>query len=132
VPADAESEIAMKKKILFALSLVAGIALISFAADPAGGKADPSDNLRELRAQITELRAEVNTLRQRTQSLESTVDDLKRSHVPTPLNLPPGAGIQSPSTLIPAPNAHRPATIWGQGEVNGWTYYIVPCEERSR
>ena len=121
----------MKKKILFALSLAAGVALISLAADPASGKKDvESDAMREFRAQITQLRVEVDTLRHHTQSLESTVDELKHSHMPTPLNLQPSGG--APSPLIPTPSPSRPPTIWGQGEVNGWTYYIVPCEQQVR
>lgn len=122
----------MKRKILFALSLVAGVALMSLAADPAGGepKESDSDTIRELRTQITELRAEINTLRQRTQSLESTVGDLKRSPTPKPLILQPGTGAPSPSLLTPSPS--RPPTIWGQREVNGWTYYVVPCEQQGR
>ncbi len=122
----------MKKKILFAVSLAAGVTVLSLAADPVGQKPAESDALRELRTQITELRAEVETLRHRTQSLESTMEDLKHSRVPTPLNLQPNPGLPSPSTLIPTPSPSRPPTVWGQGEVNGWTYYIVPCEQRSR
>ena len=123
----------MKKKVLFALSLAAGVALVSLAADTAGGKkSDDSDTIRELRTQITELRAEVNKLHQRTETLESSVEELKRSHVPTPLNLQPGPAFPSPSAIVPSPNSSRPPTVWGQGEVNGWTYYIVPCEQQSR
>ncbi len=122
----------MKKKIVFALSLVVGVALLSLAADPAGQKSTDSDTIRELRAQIAQLRGEVETLRHRTQTLESTVEDLKRSRLPAPLNLPPGSAAPAPSRLVPVPSPSRPPTIWGQGEVNGWTFYIVPCEERSR
>jgi septal ring factor EnvC (AmiA/AmiB activator) len=86
----------MKKKILFVLSLVAGVALMSMAADPADGKASESDNLRELRAQITELRTEVNKLRQRTQTLESTVEELKHSSNPSPPNLQSSPAVPSP------------------------------------
>jgi len=121
----------MKKKVLFALSLVIGVVLISIAAEPAAEKPKPDDTVRELRAQITELRAEVSSLRQRTQSLEATVEDLKRSHVPTPLKLQPGSTVPPPANL-PSPKSSRPPTIWGQGEVNGWTYYVVPCEQQSR
>jgi hypothetical protein len=122
----------MKKKILFALSLAAGVVLMSLAADPAGGKkSDDGDTLRELRTQLTELRAEVNQLHQRTETLESSVEELKRSRIPTPLNLQPGSAVPSPSTIVPSPNSTRPPTVWGQGEVNGWTYYIVPCEQQS-
>jgi len=123
----------MKKKILFTVSVAAGIALISLAADSPAPKSNEADDIRELRAQITQLRAEVQTLQQRTQSLESTVADLKRPQMPTPLNLQPGAGGHSaPSIVIPSPQSSRPPTIWGQGEVNGWTYYIVPCEQQVR
>ena len=123
----------MKKKILLAFSIAAGVVLISLAADPAGAKKDAdSDAIRELRTQITQLRAEVETLRHRTQSLESTVENLKRPQMPTPLDLQPSRGAPAPSGLIPAPSPSRPPTIWGQGEVNGWTYYIVPCETQSR
>jgi hypothetical protein len=124
----------MKRKLsVLALPLVAGVALLSPAADsPASkSKSTDADTVRELRTQIIELRAQVETLRQRTQTLESSVEDLKRSHVPVPLNLSPSSGgVLSPSSLVPSPSpSHRPA-VWGQGEVNGWTYNIVPCEER--
>jgi len=92
----------MKKKIVFTLSVIAGVALLSLAADSPGPKPGEADGLRELRAQVTQLsseverlrqlRAEVETLQQRTKSLESSIENLKRSNVPTPLNLQPGAG----------------------------------------
>lgn len=122
----------MKKKILFGFSLVVGIALLSLAAEPAGGKNDPVDAIHELRAQIIELRAEVTILRQQTQTLESTVEQLKRPQMPTPLDLQPRPAAPAPSALLPSPSPSRPPTIWGQGEVNVWTYYIVPCEQQSR
>jgi len=122
----------MKKKILFAISLAAGVAIMSLAADPAGGKLTESDSIRDFRAQITELRAEVSKLHQQTQTLESTVEELKRSRIAVTLNPQPAPSATAPPALIPSPIPSRPPTVWGQREVNGWTYYIVPCEQQSR
>jgi uncharacterized coiled-coil protein SlyX len=123
----------MKRKLsVVALSLVTGAALITLAADSPAPKPTETEAVHELRAQVTELRAEIEKLRQRTQTLESNVEELKRSRTPSPLNFQVNPAMPStPKRLIPSPGATRPPTVWGQGEVNGWTFYIVPCEERS-
>jgi hypothetical protein len=120
----------MKRKLAVVLSLVAGIAVVSLAADLSGGKPQKDqDAILELRGQISELRAKIQGLESQTRNLESTVAQLKQSRVPTPLSL-----LQAPASPQPLPSASRshPPKIWGQGEVNGWTYYSVPCEERTR
>jgi len=128
----------MKRKLSIVLLLVAGIAIVSLATDLSGGKpqADQKSQadqnaIPELRAQITELRAKVQNLENQTKNLESKVEQLKQSQsrVPAPLSL-----LQSPapSASFPLASSSRPPTIWGQGEVNGWTYYVVPCEQQSR
>jgi outer membrane murein-binding lipoprotein Lpp len=119
----------VKKKWMMVLAAAMGMAVISMAADLSGGKT-PTDReaLQETRAQIAELRAKVQTLEADTRRLESVVEQLKQSHAPTPLNFP----APQPSQLNPAPVGSRPPTIWGQGEVNGWTYYVVPCEQQGR
>jgi len=122
----------MKTKILFILSLVVGVALISLAADPAGGKVAESDTVRELRAQIAELRAEVGKLHQRTQTLESTVEEMKHSRTPSPVVMPPIPAGRSSLIFTPSGNSSDSPKVWGQREVNGWTYYVVPCEQQSR
>ena len=120
----------MKKKILFAVSLACGVAILSFAADPAGQKAPETDSVRELRTQITQLRAEVDALRQHTKALEATVDELKCPHMQILVN--PRSNPAAPSTVIPMPQSSHAPKIWGEREVNGWTYYVVPCEQQSR
>ena len=121
----------MKRKLSIALTLVVGVAVVSLAADLSGGKPQTDQNaVRELRAQITELRAKIQGLENQTKNLESTVEQLKQSQTrtPVPLNL-----FQSPapSTVIPSASSSHLPTIWGQGEVNGWTYYVVPCNQQS-
>jgi TolA-binding protein len=128
----------MKRKLSIVLSLVAGIAVVSWAADFSGGKPQADQKpqtdqnaVQELRAQITELRAKVQSLENQTRTLQTTVEQLKQSQtrVPTPLSW-----LQSPApnASLPLASSSRPPTIWGQGEVNGWTYYVVPCEQQSR
>jgi TolA-binding protein len=120
----------MKNKLIITLSLVVGVALISMAAEPAGKKLTEADAVQELRTQITELRAKIQGLESQTKNLESTVEQLKQSQTrtPVPLNL-----FQSPAspTSIPSASSSHPPTVWGQGEVNGWTYYVVPCNQQS-
>jgi TolA-binding protein len=123
----------MKRKLSIVLSLVIGIAVVSLAADMSGGKSQQADQtgVQELRSQITELRAKVQSLESQTRILQSTVDQLKQSqqsHVPAPLSLQ----IPAPSASLPLASSSHPPKIWGQGEVNGWTYYVVPCEQQSR
>jgi hypothetical protein len=124
----------MKKKIVCILSLVAGVALISLAADPAGGKGGEGDTVRELRAQVAELRAEVDKLHQRTQTLEAKVEAMKGSPAPapSPVVMPYNSNGRSKFYFTPSNSPARAPTVWGQREVNGWTYYVVPCEQQSR
>jgi hypothetical protein len=129
----------MKRKLSIVLSLVAGVAIVSLAADMSSGKPQTDkDAVQEMRAQLTELRTKVQRLEgqvqgleDHTKKLEAAVEQLKKFPAPTPMNL-----YQSPApSPSPAFNPHgssRPPTIWGQGEVNGWTFYYVPCEQQSR
>jgi len=121
----------MKRKIVFVLSLVAGVALISLADDPAGGKVEESVTVRELRAQIAELRVEVNKLHQRTQTLEAKVEEMKHSPAPSPLVMPYSPNGRSQFFFTPSNSPAHSPTVWGQREVNGWTYYVVPCEQQK-
>jgi len=124
----------MKRKIVFVLSFVAGVALISLADDPAGGKVEESVTVRELRAQIAELRAEVSKLHQRTQTLEAKIEAMKGSPAPapSPLVMPYNSNGRSQFFFTPSNSSAHSPTVWGQREVNGWTYYVVPCEQQSR
>jgi hypothetical protein len=125
----------MKSKLsAIVFSAVATVALLSLGADSSGPKAGDAQAVSELRAQITQLRAEVDRLHQRTETLESTVEELKRTRIQIQPNPQPISGAPSSTPLIftPSPNNTRSPKIWGEREVNGWTYYIVPCDERAR
>lgn len=107
----------MKRKLSIVLSLVAGVAIVSLAADLSGGKSQAQADqnvVQELRMQIIELRAKVQSLENQTKNLQFTVEQLKQSqqsHAPTPLSLQ----IPAPSASLPLASSSHPPTIWGQG-----------------
>ncbi len=35
---------------------------------------------------------------------------------------------ESPGNLAP-PDGWQKPRIWGQREINGWTFYLIPCQE---
>ena len=116
-----------RKMLLLAWCAAAGVALISFAEVTPGGKSPTSSEVSQMRSELDRLKAKVESLESRTKSLEFTVEQLKQSHSPTPLN----SSGPRPFRLNPPSAGSGPPTIWGEGKVNGWTYYIVPCEQES-
>jgi hypothetical protein len=131
----------MKKRLILLLCAATGVGIIAFAEITPGQKpaAPAPTEQSQMRDEIKRLQAKVEMLDYRTKSLESTieqlrssVEQLKRSHTPTPLSLENPAPAPAPSMSAPGTRSSKPPTIWGQGEVNGWTYYIVPCKETSR
>jgi hypothetical protein len=119
----------MKKKMM-ALSLCAAmsVAIITFAEITPGGKSLPNGEGTQMRDEINRLKAKVELLEYRTKSLETTVEQLKHSRPAAPLTF----SAPAPSVSSPSPESSQPPKIWGQKEVNGWTYYIVPCEQTGR
>ena len=104
-----------------------GVAVVVLAEGGPGEKPSASSEVQELRAEVAELRARLQTLEDRMRKLESTVENPKPS-VPTPLNIP-----REKSLLFKVPSESKPSPkIWGEREVNGWTFYVVPCGQQIR
>lgn len=123
----------MKAKFMVMTGVVAGVALIALAdGTPTHKDSLGSSEIQALRNEVTELRTRVQQLEDREKNLESTVANLNRPHM-TPLN----SGGASPlfhspvSPVLPASSETDSPKIWGERKVNGWTFYIVPCEQRS-
>jgi hypothetical protein len=120
------------KKKLMLLCAAMGVAIVAFAQmTPAQKPAAPATpDVSKMQDDIKRLQAKVEMLEFRTKGLESTVAQLKRSPSPAPVPM----SFQAPGTSLSFPTMQpsQPPKIWGQGEVNGWTYYIVPCGEQSR
>jgi hypothetical protein len=95
------------------------------------GVTDPE--LRELRNQIVALQSRVRALEQRSSEQRSAADALEQGHklpgipYPAPSDWPEWP---SSSAGIPPKSPMQPK-IWGEREINGWTFYLIPCARVS-
>jgi hypothetical protein len=120
------------KKILFLTFCVATVCLMAtaFAAgEKHSAQATPKTDLEELQKQISSLQSQVKTLEDRLANLEKHGAIIT---LPPSLSVPAprqgvATGTNSPFSIsgaFAAPN--NPPKIWGEGECNGWRYYIIP------
>ena len=109
--------------------------LCALAMAPGGGGSgfspEPASEISGLKAQIESLSARVNSLEERCARLDSNVKRLEKER-PPPQTVPPspwpGAdGLGSPQ-FNPRNGGTKPE-IWGEREINGWTFYVVPCAQ---
>lgn len=115
----------MKKSfILLLLVTVAGAAIISLGQDTPGEKPAANGQVAEMQNRISELQSRIQSLEGQLKELKSTVKEMQRPRL-QPLTMP-GPFAPLPKGLV-APS--EPPKIWGEREINGWTYYIVPCGE---
>jgi len=121
-----------KQSILLLLVAIAGVAIFSFGQSAPGGKPAAKPEIAEMQNQINDLQSRILALESRMKDLESTVQELKRPHL-QPLtsqgeNLP---WFNSPAIEPKPPTSDpKPPKIWGEREINGWTFYIVPCAQK--
>jgi hypothetical protein len=108
-----------------------GIAVISFADGTPGEKSPANPESQELRGEVAALQARIQSLEGQMKSLESTVAQLKQPPHPMPLSAPPANLLwrNQPSDSQPPKASPK---VWGEKEVNGWTFYIVPCGQQDR
>jgi hypothetical protein len=115
----------MKKRMMLALPLVvAGVAILSLAGTTPGEKPAPAPDVSEMQNEVSNLKAQVQSLEGRVKSLESTVVRMQQPHL-MPLVVP------NSNSSFPTPPAGepRPPKVWGEREINGWKFYVVPCEQ---
>lgn len=123
----------MKKRTILLLPLAfVGAAIISFAGDKPADKPAAAPDISELRTEIADLQAKVQKLEDHVKGLESTVTQMKQPHL-TPLTVPqPNGPFLNPQGVgSPHDIDSRPPNIWGERKINGWTFYIVPCEQKT-
>jgi outer membrane murein-binding lipoprotein Lpp len=120
------------KTISLAACGVAVMLLVAtvFAADKKQPTpAETNAKVEELAKQVDSLQAKVKDMEQRLAKMEKARDnpaDLGAPAATTPTIILPRA-IQQQSLLennFADPN--RPPKIWGEGESNGWKYYMIP------
>lgn len=122
-----------KQSILLLLIVVAGAAIISFGQSKPAEKPATNPEVAEMRNQINALEARVQALEGRMKGLESTVQELKRPHLQPLTSQGENLLWVNPSPTQPKPPTSNPTPpkIWGEREINGWTFYIVPCGEQG-
>ncbi len=116
----------MKKYFVILLLMgVVSVALIALADNtPTEKNPAPTADVEALKTQIAELQSRVQALEAQTKSLESTVQTMQQPRL-VPLSQQPDNPLLFNGSQ---PNSPHPK-IWGQKEVNGWTVYVVPCEQ---
>jgi septal ring factor EnvC (AmiA/AmiB activator) len=82
----------MKKSMLLLLCAAMSVGIIAFAEIAPAEKPSENKEVSQVRDDVKRLQAKIELLEYRTRSLESTVEQLKRSHSPTPLNSPAPTG----------------------------------------
>jgi outer membrane murein-binding lipoprotein Lpp len=101
-----------------ALAIIACAITRLTADEKQPGDTGINKKIEELTAQVKALESKVKTLEQKTARLE---------HPP----------MTPPSQVLPSlPNvgslgSNQTPKIWGQGQCNGWSYYIVPLKADS-
>ncbi len=122
----------MKRRFLL---LPMGAALIVCAIAVAGTDSDGTGSNAELR----QLRAKISALESRVATLEKKLQQSAPSVQPPLLRVEPPAIAPPRQPIIPQPGlfgqplpgeGQRPK-IWGEREINGWKYYIIPCRDGS-
>jgi hypothetical protein len=107
----------MKTKLIKISLTAAGLIAVTsmlFAADSPSPKDDS--------AEIAGLKRKVAQLEERIAKMEKKLSE-KPVPAPNPLWLTPPANPPAKNDLL---DQSPPPKIWGEGEVNGWKYYVVP------
>ena len=119
----------MKTRVWLTSGIVAVVTIGLFLARGENGlkpKADPETGA--LRQQIEQLQARLQKVEARLAQLESAT-----SHAPPRFEVVPNPPGAPPSGFIPAPKfkgpslSSPPPKIWGEREINGWRFYLIPC-----
>jgi hypothetical protein len=102
------------------------VSAVLAASGPDGHK-NSDREIQTLQKQVAELEARIKTLENRIEKLESSgkppTTGLPVPGVQPPTLERPGASV--PNTGFLHRSGQHPK-IWGEGEINGWKYYLVP------
>ena len=119
----------MKTSCLF-VAMAAVIAAGAFAGSEVEPKNPAGHEVERLQNQVNEMEVRIHSLEARLSRLESTVDQQRQA--PPQWQSPLPAPLKPPSMLELPPTGRPPPEIWGERRINGWTFYVVPCETRPQ
>ena len=120
------------------LVLTTAAALVAGALAFAGTEPDkhsPETGLDRLQKKISALEPRVKSLERQLEAPGSLnyppqVQPRIQAQPPNGSGLLPPQEIYHPFVLPPEANEQQPK-IWGEGQVNGWKYYLIPCVNSS-
>ena len=118
----------MKSRFLF-ITVTVAIALCTLAGTETNNQVAADREAGGLRTQVNELRARVLLLEARLSRLEAAAGEQKCEQV-HPQSFPPPP--PSPSIFGSPLNGEPLPEIWGKRQINGWTFYVVPCETGTK
>jgi hypothetical protein len=122
----------MKKIPIFVAIATAFFVLTMVSADDRSKPARLDKEVQELKQQVGGLKSEVKTLNQRLDRLQSLLQPRLEPLSPSNPSRPPV--VETPKGILPTPDSRQEnrnsPKIWGQGEVNGWTFYLIPLSDR--
>ena len=112
--------------IVLATVVLGAVSLVLTRAE-VGKKADADSEVRALRQRVEQLQARLRKLEDRFTKLES----VKPRSVPA-IEVVPNPPSVPPSIFIPSQpgvqnRSGQQPKIWGQGEIDGWPFYLIPC-----
>ena len=120
----------MKSRHLPIVAIVTlGIAaMLTLGASRVSDEPNPSREIKELRNLVKSLENKIGDLEKRLKSVESRTNWIGQ---PYAFSSPGVSRRQTPGgTGVVMPHS-GPPTIWSQGEVNGWPYYVVPANQNQ-
>jgi hypothetical protein len=118
----------MKTMRWIVLSMVAlGATGWVIARAEVGRRTDGDSEVRALRQQVEQLQARLRVLEDRLATAESSKPGSPpRARVqPRSPGSPPAPHVPSP--FGPLGDNQPQGQVWGHRDINGWTYYVIPC-----
>ncbi|EEF58489.1 hypothetical protein [Pedosphaera parvula] len=101
-----------------ALAIIACAITRLTADEKQPNEAKSNKRIEELASQVKSLESKLNTLEQKLSWLEQR----PTAPILPPAQIPPGVNVSSSAS----------PKIWGQGECNGWNYYIIPLKTGNK
>ncbi len=113
-------------------ALAAMLAFCALAGNEPNSQTPSNRETQELRVQIDELQTRVKMLEERLGRLESKEERTDRRPAPAPLNPTPLEMPKPPPAFMEEfPQGPSRPKIWGERQINGWTFYLIPCAPGS-
>ena len=120
--------------LLSGLAVVFVIVSVLAAGTKKTGPTKPESEVAELRKQVEELQSKLSVLGEKLEKLEKatnappTTPFILKRFTGGGLNFVPGNSAPITGNFA---DPNHPPKIWGEGQCNGWKYYVIPLRNDS-